>query len=341
MHVAIATVRSPFISGGAERLADSLAAAIRAAGHAADIVAMPFSFAPAESVERSAAIWQAEDFERYNGYLVDRVICLKFPAYYCRHPRKALWLLHQHRPFYDLWREDAATKADRRVRKLVGSLDAELLGRIPVRYATSAVVADRLRRFNGVEAKPLHHPPPSAERFYAEDADGFVFAPGRFETLKRQSLLIEAMAHVRSPVAAVLAGAGPEAEACARLVRRLGLDARVRLLGEVDEDMKRACYARCLGVFFGPVDEDYGYVTLEAMLSAKPVLTCTDSGGPLEFVRDGETGLVTEPTPVAVAAAIDRLAGDRRRAREMGLAGAADYRARGISWDGVVERLLA
>ena len=39
-----------------------------------------------------------------------------------------------------------------------------------------------------------------------------------------------------------------------------------------------------LGVIFPPLDEDYGYVTLEAMLAAKPVITCTDSGGPLEFV---------------------------------------------------------
>jgi glycosyltransferase involved in cell wall biosynthesis len=340
MRVAVATVRSPFIAGGAERHAAGLVAALRRAGHEADVVETPFSHAPAERVERSLAIWREEDLERLNGVHVDRVICLKFPAYHCRHPRKALWLLHQHRAVFDRWDDAAATPADRRLRALVAEADREL-ARVTVRYANSATVAARLRRFSGVEAQPLHHPPPDAELFYAGDAEPFIFAPSRFEALKRQSLLIEAMALVRAPVAALLAGSGPMADDCARLAARLGVADRVRLLGEVDEDVKRACYAACLGVFFGPLDEDLGYVTLEAMLSEKPVVTCADSGGPLEFVEHEATGLVAEPSPEAVAAAIDRLANDRAAAREMGRAGAAAYRARGISWENVVRRLLA
>ena len=340
MRVAVATVRSPFIAGGAELHAAGLAAALRRAGHEADVVDMPFSYAPAESVERSLKVWREEDFERHNGVHVDRVICLKFPAYHCRHPRKALWLLHQHRAVFDRWDDATATPADRRLRETVAAADTEL-ARMKVRYANSANVAARLLRFSGVTAQPLHHPPPAAELLYAGEAESFIFAPSRFETLKRQALLIEAMALVRAPVVALLAGAGPTEDDCARLVARLGLGDRVRLLGEVDEDVKRACYAACLGVFFGPLDEDYGYVTLEAMLSEKPVLTCLDSGGPLEFVEHEATGLVAEPTPAAVAASIDRLAGDRPAAREMGRAGAASYRGRDISWENVVRRLLA
>ena len=64
-----------------------------------------------------------------------------------------------------------------------------------------------------------------------------------------------------------------------------------------------------LAVLVPPLDEDYGYVTLEAMLSARAVITCTDSGGPLEFIEHGATGLVCEPDPAALADAHGHVCG--------------------------------
>jgi glycosyltransferase involved in cell wall biosynthesis len=90
---------------------------------------------------------------------------------------------------------------------------------------------------------------------------------------------------------------------------------------------------------FPPYDEDYGYVTLEAFLARKPVVTTTDAGGPLEFVEDGVNGFVVEPNAEALAAAIARLANDPARAKSLGEAGYD--RARSITWDGVVDRLMA
>ena len=89
---------------------------------------------------------------------------------------------------------------------------------------------------------------------------------------------------------------------------------------------------------FPPLDEDYGYVTLEAFLARKPVVTTTDAGGPLEFVVDGVNGLISRPEPDAIAAAIARLAADRALAERLGDAGFE--RASQITWDGVVERLV-
>jgi glycosyltransferase involved in cell wall biosynthesis len=77
------------------------------------------------------------------------------------------------------------------------------------------------------------------------------------------------------------------------------------------------------------------------MLSSKPVITCTDSGGPLEFVQVGETGLIVEPTPAALAVAMDQLWEDREHARRLGEAGFARYQSLGISWTTVVQRLLS
>ena len=95
------------------------------------------------------------------------------------------------------------------------------------------------------------------------------------------------------------------------------------------------------GVIFPPIDEDYGYVTLEAMLAAKPIVTCTDSGAPLEFVQDDATGLIVEPSPQAMARAMDRLWDDRGWAQVLGEAGRKQYDHLNISWAMVVERLLA
>lgn len=121
--------------------------------------------------------------------------------------------------------------------------------------------------------------------------------------------------------------------------QRLGVGARIEWLGEISEEEKRDRYAHALGVLYPPLDEDYGYVTLEAMLSARPVITCADSGGPLEFIRDGENGRVTAPTPQALAQAMDELWQDRARARRWGEAGREDYAERRISWQTVISTL--
>jgi glycosyltransferase involved in cell wall biosynthesis len=69
------------------------------------------------------------------------------------------------------------------------------------------------------------------------------------------------------------------------------------------------------------------------------VVTCTDSGGPNEFVIDGINGFVCAPDAGELASAINRLASDRARAASMGDAG---YEvARRITWDGVIEKLVA
>jgi glycosyltransferase involved in cell wall biosynthesis len=113
---------------------------------------------------------------------------------------------------------------------------------------------------------------------------------------------------------------------------------RVTFLGNVGDDDLIGLYAGALAVIYPPFDEDFGYVTLEAFLARKPVITCTDSGGPNEFVVDGVNGFVCAPDPEALAAAVNQLAGDIARAAAMGDAG-HDV-ARRITWDGVIEKLV-
>jgi glycosyltransferase involved in cell wall biosynthesis len=249
--------------------------------------------------------------------------------------------MHQHRAVYELYDAAAADDELQALRTRIHAFDRRVLARIPRRFANSGRVAARLARYTGLDATPLYHPPHHAEHFGAGASEDYVFFPSRLESLKRQDLLIEAARRTLSPVGFLLAGEGGQRPRYEGLIASYGLADRVRLLGHIDEAEKRAFYAHSLAVFFGPYDEDYGYVTLEAMLSEKPVITCTDSGGPLELVEHERTGLVVEPEPEAVAAAIDRLYRDRTLAAELGRQGRRRYRALGIGWDRVVDRLLA
>ncbi len=346
MKVAIATVQVPFIRGGADNLTMGLRDALAERGVETDVVTLPFRFHPPAEVLRSMQAWRQEDFTRLNGVAVDRVICLTFPSFYLRHPHKVVWLLHQHRAVYELWDTPYAgglrrSTQGQELRRHILAQDTRHLRSCRRVYTIAREVSRRMRRFNAVDSMPLYHPPRFAERFYNAPAEPFIFFPSRLEALKRQDLLVRAMAHVKAPVAAFIAGDGGCRGELERLVERLGLRRRVRLMGRIGHDELLACYARCRAVFFGPYREDYGYVTLEAMLSAKPVITCEDSGGSLEFVRHGRTGLVVPPRPEKVAEAIDTMHFNPAEAEEMGRAGLARYRELGISWQRVVEELLS
>jgi glycosyltransferase involved in cell wall biosynthesis len=343
MRVGIATVYTPGIAGGAELHAQGLRDALHAEGHLVHHLRMPFTYWPAAEINRSMDAWASMDFSRYGGGQIDTMICLKFPTYLLDHPRKAVWLLHQHRAAYELYGTPlgfADNSDNAALRDRILAADTEALGRTTPVWTNSQRVSERLRQFNGLPSTPLYHPPHRADDFFCNEALPYIFYPSRLETLKRQHLLIEAIAQCSSPVGAVLSGEGGTRPELERLIEQYDLGDRVRLVGHITRTQLLELYANALGVFFGPFDEDYGYITLEAMLSSKPVITCTDSGGPLEFVRDGDTGFVVPPTAPAIASAIAALADDPARAKTMGAAGRSAYDSAGISWTRVVQTLL-
>ena len=152
-------------------------------------------------------------------------------------------------------------------------------------------------------------------------------------------LIISALARTDRRIRLIVAGEGPLRGQLEEKAAAMGVADRVTFTGKVSDEELVKRYAGAMAVVFPPFDEDYGYVTLEAFLARKPVITTTDAGGPLEFVEDGVTGVVAEPTAESLGAAIARLASDPRRARALGDAGFE--RVRDISWDHVVDRLMA
>lgn len=341
MNILVTASHVPFMSGGATHMVNGTVEALRQAGHQVELLRLPFHFAPESALHQLMDFTRTLDLSCPNGQQVDRVISLQFPGYGVQHPHHTVWLMHQHRAVYELFQPEQAPPALRQLREAVHGFDNQSLARANRRYAISKRVAQRLFEFNRLDAQPLLHPPPLAEHFRCETAQPYVFYPSRFESLKRQALLIEAAAHLRSNTAILLAGTGGQWAYCQQRIQELGVGHRVKLLGSVSEAEKIAFYSQALGVVFIPHDEDYGYITLEAMLSSKPVLTCTDSGGPLEFVLPGHTGRVVLPQPQAVAEAIDQWAQAPHAAREQGRAGRTHYHSLGLDWARTVEQLLS
>jgi len=343
MRVAIVDSQVAFFHGGAEMLASRLADAMRAQGHDVEMVRLPINPSRPADIHQVIDFCLASDLSRWIA-APDVVVPLRFPAYLVQHPNKSVWLLHQLRQYYEYYEQTRAAgnaeEAEALRRRLVEVDRAALEGAASLRVM-SRRISERLEKYNGMKPAPSLLPPlPTEEGFYCGRQERYVFMPSRLEKHKRQWLLVEAMAHVKSGVKAVIGGEGGAWADLRERIERLGVGDRVLLAGRLSHEVLAGWYANSLAVFFGPEDEDYGFITLEAMLSGKPVITCRDSGGPLEFVADGENGLVVEPEPGAVAHAIDTLAADTGRARDMGAAGLERYRKLGLTWDRTASVLL-
>lgn len=344
LTVAVCAPQVPFVSGGAEEHVQGLCRELARRGHRVELVTMPYKWYPRRQLLRSMDMWERADLRESDGRKIDLVISTKFPSYFVHHPRHVLWLIHQYRQAYDLYGTPYSdlSPAGFRGRFFRGRFvrrDTAALARIPVRFTNSANTRARLLRFNGLGAEALYHPSRLAASLHCRNYGGFILSAGRLDPLKRVDHLLQAMALADRGLRAVIAGSGPEEARLKRLAADLGLSARVEFVGRVSDERLVDLYADCLAVWFAPIDEDYGYITLEAFGAGKPVLTCSDSGGPLEFVVAGTSGFVLPPGDHAAAAGcLDFLF---RRPEEAERLGRAGHEAiRGISWERAVSRLL-
>ena len=344
-NILICTTHVPFTTGGAESHVEGLRRAFVEAGYNAEVAALPFKWYPPSEIMRGTLAWRMLDVTEANGKTIDLVVGMKFPAYTVAHPRKVLWVMHQYRSAYNLWGtpfDDLSTYPDgARVRDLIRHCDERFIPEARKVFANSRTVAARLKHFNRIDSEPLYHPPPRAAALHAGAQGDYIFYPSRLEPQKRQELLIEALYFTRTPVRAIFAGSARDRVHYESLVKHYGVGDRVELAGFVSEEEIIELYAGALGVCYLPFDEDYGYVTLEGMLSSKPVVVARDGGGAAEFVEHGSEGLVSDPDPRALAECLDELYADRERSRRMGERGREKLLALNLSWGNVVEKIIA
>jgi glycosyltransferase involved in cell wall biosynthesis len=344
MKVAVVTSSPPLSEGGHLVIARSVVDALREAGHDAGLMVTPQNRFGRQA-SAYLATWLTDAGVAHDGTPIDHVISFRYPSYAVRHPRHVVWLNHRMREYYDLWDRFQATLSwkgrikERLRRAAIHRVDTYLLTRCVTRvFAQSATIQARLRRFGNIRADVLY--PPAPPRPYRCDGYGAeLFAVSRFTPLKRIDLLVAALADpAAAGVRCTIAGDGEEAPRIRELIRHHALESRVTLLGAVDAVTLVARLASCRAVVFPAFEEDFGLVTMEAFASSKAVVTCRDSGGPAELVRDGESGILCDPTPASLAGALARLSADRGLAEKLGQGAAAVAGA--ISWPKTIERLL-
>jgi glycosyltransferase involved in cell wall biosynthesis len=343
MRIAVVTSSPPMAEGGHMVIARELTQALREAGHDASILVTPQN-----RFGRQASAYLATwltDVTSSEGRPIDQVISLRYPSYAVRHPRHVCWLNHTMREYYDLWPRFSATLSpharlkERARRAAIHAADKYLLTHnVKKLFVQSRTIQQRLSMWPSLQSTVLY--PPAPQRPYRAETygDTFLFV-SRLDRLKRGDLAVRALAAADGAgIQLVIAGEGDERASLERLASELGVANRVTFTGRLRDEELLDQLARCRAVVFAPVQEDYGFVTVEAFASRRPVITCVDSGGPAELVEDGVSGFVCQPAPESVAGALRRLADDPALAERMGHAAfAAGSR---LTWSDTVLKLV-
>ncbi len=342
MRIIICTAQVPFVRGGAELLVEGLRDALRSRGHVVDIVSLPYRWQPHQHLLDSILAWRMIDLNEVDGVPVDLVIATKFPSYFVTHRRKIVWLVHQHRQAYDWYGgnfSDFVNSAeDRGIRDALIQADTAALHEAQGLYAISANVARRAKRYNFVDCTPLAPPSAYTDLLTHSEYGDYILSDARLDAAKRIDLLIDAVAQMTVPFRFVLTSTGPERDRLAERIARYGLGDRISLRGFVSTAELMTLYAGARAVYYAPFDEDYGFTTIQAMRAHKAVVTTSDAGGTLEFVRDGHNGIVCDPSAARIAIALDRLASDPLEAARLG--GHGPETVEHITWEHVCTTLL-
>lgn len=332
----------PFVRGGAELMVESLTNELRKRNFDAELISIPFKWYPNNSLIDSILAWRMIDLSESNGMKIDLVIGTKFPTYTVKHNNKILWLMHQFRSAYDLCdiREYAGLNTlpgGSAIREKIVRIDNKMIPESKKIYTISKNVSDRLKRYNNINSIPLYHPPKHVGKYKSEAYGNYILSVGRLDVIKRVDLLIKSLPYCDKSIKAIIAGVGPELDNLKKLACSLKVENRVSFLGFVSDEDLINLYANAFAVFFAPVDEDYGYITLEALLSKKPIVTCWDSGGVLEFVEDKKSAFIANADENEIGGKIDLFFKKKTMCEEMGRHGYD--KVKNISWDNVIDKL--
>ena len=350
-NILVLGVKVPFTSGGQEVLVRDLLRELKTRGHNADLLELPFAVWPKERILNQAAYWRTIDFDKLGGEKVDLIIATKFPTYFAAHAKKSIWLVHQHRMIYDLYggryTDFSDDPRDEALRALIQESDTRAISEADYISSISSNVAKRLADYNGIKSEVLYPPLPLAGKYQSAEPQDYILSVGRLCSIKRVDLMIKAMPIVHKHIKLKIVGTADEPgvmDYYKNEIAKHHLSDRIEFLGRVSNEDLVSLYSKALAVYYAPFNEDYGYVTLEAMASGRPVVTASDSGGVLEFVKDNENGLIAEPNTDSIGHSFNKLIEDIEFAKKLGAQGLNWINQSGLNsqgWDKIINALLS
>ncbi len=344
-RVLVLGVQVPFVRGGAEILCESLVQQINQLdGVEAELVQLPFKWYPENRIINDVMAWRLLDLTRADASDIDLVIPTKFPSYAVEHPNKVLWLVHQHRQFYDLEGTEYAPKPGnemgRSIRNKIRQLDKKFIGECKQVYTIANTVTDRLKKYNDLDSTPIFPPPFLANRIQPISYGDKIVYIGRLGVIKRPDLLIEAAAKVKNARIQIIGKGQPaDYERLEKLIQKHNMGDRAEVSGYVTDDELLNHIGTARAIFYAPLDEDYGYATIEGFLAMKPVITTNDSGEVARFLKQTRAGFLTGTDIDEIAKSVDCV----YQMSEKELAGMAEpgYTvAKTITWDSVMQNLV-
>ncbi len=300
-------------------------------------------------------------FEQLDAGDVDVVLTTQPGSWAIEHPRKLALFYHHERIFYDLAEHylkisDVDSQVHAEACRLVRELDSRHFETVSHFLVPSETVTLRLLEFSDIDRDrmSLYLANPNAEpRTDNSCARDQVVCVSRNESTKRTQPFVAAAHEGFNAPAARIGGGGPlpavrryaaglsngvpvepeawNARPTAERVETTVPELPIQILGRVDDETLAENYSRSAVVVAPAFNEDYGLTVLEAFAFGTPVVVCSDGGGLVEFVEHGVTGLVSDPTPEAIADAVRSIIDDPELAQRMGAA-ALEAHSR-YTWD--------
>lgn len=220
------------------------------------------------------------------------------------------------------------------IRKIINFFDKKAMKNIHSFSAISHTVASRKEYFP-LDSKINVIYPPSVLTNFKSNEFSYFFTVSRLDGAKRISMIVEAYLNSNSQIPLKIAGTGPLSHELNELVK---YDSRIEMLGFVSDEELIEYYSNAYAVIFVPYDEDYGLITIEAMMCEKPVLTFDDTGGVVEFVEDRVTGLICKPDVNELSKNIEFISRNPELSKKMGKE--AKKRVENITWENTIGKLL-
>jgi teichuronic acid biosynthesis glycosyltransferase TuaC len=218
-----------------------------------------------------------------------------------------------------------------------------------LKAAANIVVSDSLKRVmvddlgvpgervrvlrNGVDLALFQPVDRAAVRTELGMARKTLLSVGNLVELKGHDLVVRALLELPD-VDLWIVGEGEERESLLRLIHQLGLDERVRVIGNVSQDRLRDYYAAADALVLASSREGWPNVLLECMSCGTPVVA-TRVGGTPEIVTTPAVGtLIGDRSAAAIAGAVRELLSHPRSSDDI-RAYASSY-----SWDETVAGLM-